>query len=100
MLRKQDLEIKEWWNKSQQEDKEKKLRGRDQEFETLYRLALQKERSRLEAARKNRDSQSVYRKALLFTRGGSRRRKRKTTRKLRKHYKSRKSSNKYIRRKK
>lgn len=101
MMRNQNWEIEEWWRREQQKNKEKALLKRDMEYATLHQIAQQRERERLAASRKKRASESEFRKSLLFARrGGSRRRKRKATRKLRKHYKSRKSYHKHIRRKK
>ena len=93
MKREQDREIAEWWQQEQQKKKAKELLKRDLEFKTLHRIARQREMDRLEAER-------IKRASLFARRGGSRRRKRKATRKLRKHYKSRKSTHKHIRRKK
>ena len=103
MMRKHNLEIAKWRQQEQQKDKAKNLlkrEKREQEFVRLYRIAQEKEMTRLEEERKNRKAQSVSRASLLARHGGSRRRKRKATRKLRKHYKSRKSTHKHIRRKK
>ena len=100
MIRKQDREIAEWWQQEQQKKKAKELLERELEFETLHRIARQKQREGFAASRNKRASDFKFRESLFARRGGSRRRKRKATRKLRKHYKSRKSSNKHIRRKK
>ena len=76
-------------------DVPRKAAAQDAYFEKISRHAISREKAAMEARIKTR----------LTTRksnGGGlrRRRKRKATRKLRKHYKSRKSSNKHIRRKK
>lgn len=75
----------------------------DDEFARISGAVIRKERDAMAERMRQRQTKSklttdATRKA--HSGGSRRRRKRKRTRKLRKHYKSRKSSNKYIRRKK